>query len=164
MKNRAVGCIPLVMFMFLLNFSGIALCATKQQHYQQQQNNDAQMEDEEQVDDEEYEAPPGQQRNQDDQMDDEEYAPPPEEYAAPPGTLFKKIAKGMSYQHVTDLIGPPNDTKEYMTGKNFIPFYMGTDNVRLEAIYKGQGRITFTGRPLRVYRIIDNPNESGYNE
>jgi hypothetical protein len=51
-----------------------------------------------------------------------------------------------------------------MTGKNFIPFYMGTDTVRLEAIYRGEGRITFAGRPLRVYQIINNPHESGYNE
>ena len=150
--------------MLLLNFSEKAFCATKQQHYQQQQNPDDQLEDE--ADDKEYEAPPGQQQyqqrqDQGAQMEDEA---DDEVYAAPPGTLFKKIAKGMSYQHVTDLIGPPNDTKEYMTGKHFIPFYMGTDTVRLEAIYKGQGRITFTGRPLRVYHIIDNPNESGYNE
>jgi hypothetical protein len=138
MEKIAVRCISLVMFMFLLNFSGKAFCATQQRYYQQQQDQDAQIEDEDQADDKEYEAPPG--------------------------TLFKKIAKGMSYRHVTDLIGPPSDTKEYMTGKNFIPFYMGTDTVRLEAIYKGQGRITFTGRPLKVYRIIDNPNESGYNE
>jgi hypothetical protein len=136
MKKIAVGCLALIMCMFLLNFSGKAFCATKQNKQQQQQSQDAQMQDE-----------------ADDEGD-----------AAPPGSLFKKIAKGMSYQHVTDLIGPPNDTKEYMTGKNFIPFYMGTDNVRLEAIYRGQGRITFTGRPLRVFNIVNNPNESGYNE
>jgi|WetSurMetagenome_2_1015567.scaffolds.fasta_scaffold63429_2 hypothetical protein len=166
MKKIAIGCIPLVMLLFLLNFSGKAFCATKQQQYQQQQNQGAQVEDE--ADNEEYEAPAGQQQyqqrqNQDDQMEDEDQADD-EVFTAPPGTLFKNIAKGMSYQHVTDLIGPPNDTKEYMTGKHFIPFYMGTDTVRLEAIYKGQGRITFTGRPLRVYHIVDNPNESGYNE
>jgi hypothetical protein len=138
MEKLAVGCIPLVMFLFLLNFSGKSFCAPKQQDYQQQQDQDTRFEDEDQTDDKEHEAPPG--------------------------TLFKRITKGMSFRHVTDLIGPPSDTKEYMTGKNFIPFYMGTDTVRLEAIYKGQGRITFTGRPLRVYRIIDNPNESGYNE
>jgi hypothetical protein len=96
--------------------------------------------------------------------DDSEDLPPEAEEGAPPGTLFQRISVGMSMQHVVDLIGPPNDTRQYMTGKNFIPFYMGTDTVRMEAIYKGQGRITFTGRPLRVYYITIDPNEPGYNE
>jgi hypothetical protein len=136
MRKIAVGCVAIVMFLLVLNYSSKVFCATQQ--HKQQQNQDAQMEDDIQGDE--------------------------DEDTAPPGSLFKKISKGMSMQHVTNLIGPPNDTKEYITGKNFIPFYMGTDNVRLEAIYKGQGRITFTGRPLRVYLIVNNPNESGYNE
>jgi hypothetical protein len=89
---------------------------------------------------------------------------PRERYNAPHGSLFKKISIGMSERHVTDLIGPPSDIKQYMTGKSNIPFYMGTDTVRREYIYRGEGRITFTGRPLRVYQIINNPNEAGYNE
>ena len=84
--------------------------------------------------------------------------------AVPSVSLFEKITIGMSMRQVVDLIGPPCDTKQYMTGKNFIPFYTGTDTVRLEVIYKGEGRITFAGRPLRVYQIVTDPNEAGYKE
>ena len=83
---------------------------------------------------------------------------------AVPGNHFKEICIGMSLQRVTDLIGPPSDTKQYVTGKSFIPFYSGTDSVRLEAVYKGMGRITFSGRPLQVYQVVTDTSESGFNE
>lgn len=104
------------------------------------------------------------------QADSEGHSQQPDPYDrlevpdAPTVSLFKKITIGMSMRQVIDLIGPPCDTKQYMTGKNFIPFYTGTDTVRLEVIYKGEGRIIFTGRPLRVYQIVTDPNESGYKE
>jgi hypothetical protein len=77
---------------------------------------------------------------------------------------FGEICLGMSLQQVTDLIGPPTDTKQYVTGKSFIPFYNGTDGVRLEAVYRGLGRITFSGRPLQVYRIVTDAAVSGFDE
>jgi hypothetical protein len=61
----------------------------------------------------------------------------PEVPAAPSVSLFEKITIVMSMRQVTDLIGSPCDTKQYMAGKNFIPFYTGTDTVRLEVIYNG---------------------------
>jgi hypothetical protein len=159
MKKIAVGFAVILLLMFLFDSSEKVFCATQQD---QPDFND-QMEDDIQPDEvqpdqyqPEYDRPEPRQRNPD--------ARPRERYNAPHESLFKKIAIGMSMRHVTDLIGPPSDTKQYMTGKNFIPFYMGTDTVRLEAIYRGEGRITFTGRPLRVYQIVNNPNEGGYNE
>jgi len=83
----------------------------------------------------------------------------------PPNSPFAKISIGMSTKHVYDLIGPPTDTRHYNTGKQFIPFYHGTDLVRSEALYKGMGRITFTGRGSQtVYRIVYDPSEKGYGD
>ncbi len=86
----------------------------------------------------------------------------------PPDSKFAKISVGMSMQEVFDLIGPPTDTRTYTTGKAFIPFYFGRDMARNEALYKGEGRITFTGVgvggvALKVYRIVYDPTEPGYN-
>ena len=89
--------------------------------------------------------------------------------AIPPGSKFAKISIGMSMKEVFDFIGPPTDTKAYATGKTFIPFYFGSDGARSEALYKGEGRITFTGGAgvgggtFKVYRIVYDPSESGYN-
>jgi hypothetical protein len=86
----------------------------------------------------------------------------------PPTSLFSKVALGMSAKQVTDLIGQPTDQKFYQTGKVWIPFYHGTDAARLEYHYKGEGIITLTGGTgmgggaWTVYRVIYDPNESGY--
>ncbi|MBL4831058.1 MAG: outer membrane protein assembly factor BamE [Aliivibrio sp.] len=87
----------------------------------------------------------------------------------PEKSKFAKIEKGMSMNQVVELIGSPSDTTSYMTGKSFIPFYFGTDAARKEALYKGEGRIVFTGgtgfgfNKFKVYQIIYNPKETGYN-
>jgi len=86
----------------------------------------------------------------------------------PVESKFSKIAVGMSMKQVYDLIGTPTDTRIYSTGKIFIPFYFGSDGVRTEALYKGEGRIVFTGIGVsgsgyRVYRIKYDPAEPGYN-
>ncbi|MFH0784079.1 MAG: hypothetical protein V2B20_19290 [Pseudomonadota bacterium] len=75
---------------------------------------------------------------------------------------FSRIEVGMSINHVQDLIGKPSDAIQYSTGKSNIPFYYGSDRTRLEVAYIGQGRITYTGNPWTVYRIIHNPHEPGY--
>ncbi len=88
----------------------------------------------------------------------------------PAGSPFSKVDIGMPMGQVNDLIGSPSDQSSYATGKAFIPFYYGGDTARIEAFYKGQGRITFTGgsgfggKSYKVYRIIYDPNENGYNE
>ena len=87
----------------------------------------------------------------------------------PPSSPFAKIKLGMPMKQVFDLIGPPTDTRSYLTGKSFIPFYFGADASRFDALYKGQGRITFagasgiTGSSGKVYRIVYDPTEDGYN-
>jgi len=87
----------------------------------------------------------------------------------PPGSPFSKIALGMPMKQVFDLIGEPTDSRAYVTGKAFIPFYFGSDTTRFDALYKGQGRITFagasglTGSSGKVYRIVYDPTEDGYN-
>ena len=83
----------------------------------------------------------------------------------PPKSPFSKIEIGMSPSRVHELIGPPTDTIHYPTGKQFIPFYHGSDSWRTEDLYKGQGRITYTGRGEQsVYRVAYDPEEKGYND
>lgn len=78
------------------------------------------------------------------------------------------VKVGMSMQEVIDLVGLPNATTNYQTGKAFIPFnFKGGDLVRTVGLYKNQGRIVYTNRSnydstLRVIEIQINPNESGY--
>jgi len=87
----------------------------------------------------------------------------------PPDSKFAKISIGMSMKEVYDTIGQPTDTHSYTTGKAFIPFYFGNDVARSEALYKGEGRITFTGAgiggvALKVFRIEYDPKETGYTK
>jgi len=86
-----------------------------------------------------------------------------------PGSKFSKVEIGMPMKQVYDLIGEPTDTKAYVTGKAFIPFYFGNDASRFEALYKGWGRIVFTGAnafgggSYKVYQVINDRHEDGYN-
>ena len=86
----------------------------------------------------------------------------------PRGSPFSKLALDMTQKQVYDLIGRPTDTKHYHTGKAWIPFYYGPDTSRVEALYKGQGRITFTtnrySSESKVYRIEYDPSETGYGK
>lgn len=58
---------------------------------------------------------------------------------------FAKLRIGMGRKEVQDLIGTPNDTHSYTTGKAFIPFYFGKDAYRIETFYKKEGSLTFEG-------------------
>lgn len=83
------------------------------------------------------------------------------------GSRFTKLKIGMPLQQVFDLIGQPTDQGAYVTGKAFIPFYFGSDKVRWEATYKGQGRLIFSnqagfGTGQYLTWIIYNANEAGY--
>ena len=62
-----------------------------------------------------------------------------------PGSKFSKIKLGMQFEQVNDLIGTPNSLNRNETGKRWIPFYFGSDVVRLQASYKGEGCLTYTG-------------------
>jgi hypothetical protein len=83
------------------------------------------------------------------------------------GSRFTKLKIGMPMQQAFDLVGQPTDQGAYVTGKAFIPFYFGSDKVRWEATYKGQGRLIFSnqagfGTGQYLTWIIYNANEAGY--
>ena len=85
-----------------------------------------------------------------------------------PGSRFTKLKIGMGMRQVTDLIGQPSDQGAYVTGKASIPFYYGSDRYRHELVYKGQGRLIFSGGGVGNYSsgnltsIIHNSKEEGY--
>lgn len=87
---------------------------------------------------------------------------------AAPGSSFAKLKLGMFSREVMDLVGQPSDQKTYMTGKAWIPFHFGSDNSRTEYHYKGLGILTFANggindmTSMKLIRIVNNPDESGY--
>ncbi|MFJ4348269.1 hypothetical protein [Pseudomonas sp. NPDC089401] len=94
--------------------------------------------------------------------------PAPPAKPAPAGTPFAKIKPGMSLQQVHDLIGQPTENINTITGKAYIPFYFGNDATRIIDLYKGQGRIVYTGAGatgvnFRVHEVRYDKSESGYN-
>ena len=62
-----------------------------------------------------------------------------------PGSKFSKVKLGMQFEQVNDLIGTPNAITRNETGKRWIPFYFGSDVTRMQASYRGEGCLTYTG-------------------
>ena len=62
----------------------------------------------------------------------------------PAGHPFGKITQGMNETDVRKILGEPTSSKDYMTGKAWIPWYFGSDTSRQEWLYKGKGLITFS--------------------
>lgn len=84
-----------------------------------------------------------------------------------PRSKFARIRLGMRQREVEDLIGRPTNEDSHITGKSFIPFYFGGDTHRIEAIYRGEGTLTyspqhFAGEANTLIRIIYDPHEQGY--
>gem|GEM_PF-6075267 len=84
----------------------------------------------------------------------------------PSNSTFAKITTGMSMREVYDLIGQPTSAKLYGTKNTLFPYYMGDDQARFDARYRGEGRISFRGAgpagcKLRVFEIQYDPNDSG---
>lgn len=79
----------------------------------------------------------------------------------PKSSPLAKIELGMSDARVRDLIGSPNDSETYQTGKAWIPFYYGTDVARTEYIYRGEGRVVFSinrySGQLKVINVLYDP-------
>lgn len=80
---------------------------------------------------------------------------------------FAKVQIGMGEKEVEDLIGTPNDSKRYLTGKAFIPFYFGADANRFETFYKKEGSLTYQGGGVfgstgKLIRIKVDPAADGY--
>jgi len=82
----------------------------------------------------------------------------------PPNSNFAKIELNMGAEQVRSILGAPDNTNGYMTGKAFIPYYYGTDTARTDWLYVGQGRIVFsrnryTGN-LKVIKVLYNPADT----
>jgi hypothetical protein len=88
--------------------------------------------------------------------------PPP-----PAGSPMAKIHEGMTEPQVAAILGVPDDSKAYVTGKAFIPFYYGPDQSRFACYYKGKGRVIFAGGNQwgagrgTVVRVEYDPSEDG---
>jgi len=85
----------------------------------------------------------------------------------PPDSAFAKIRLGMAQGQIHEILGQPNDTKYYQTGKAWIPFYFGQDTMRADEFYKGVGVLTFTGAGIggvhwKLFRAVYDPSEDGY--
>lgn len=51
----------------------------------------------------------------------------------------------MTMREVSAQIGAADDMVRHETGKRWIPFYYGNDAQRLQASYKNEGCLTYTG-------------------
>jgi hypothetical protein len=84
---------------------------------------------------------------------------------APAGSPFSKVSAGMSDTEVRKILGEPDDSNGYITGKSFIPWYYGSDTSRSDWVYNGKGRIVFSRNrysgTLKVVEVLYNPSESG---
>jgi len=82
---------------------------------------------------------------------------------------FAKLKIGLSLHQVNQLIGTPDDIDRHETGKRWIPFYFGADVQRLEAFYKGEGCLTYTGGNQfgaggnKLIRIVADPKGTCMN-
>jgi hypothetical protein len=77
--------------------------------------------------------------------------------------VLARIRTGMSDYDVRRILGRPDDSSAYLTGKAWIPFYYGTDTHRSDWMYRGVGRVIFSRNrysgALSVVQILHDPNE-----
>jgi hypothetical protein len=63
-----------------------------------------------------------------------------------PNGKFAQLKIGMDMQETQKLMGrAPDMFHTYESGKRWIPFYFGNDARRMQALYKGEGCLIFTG-------------------
>lgn len=71
---------------------------------------------------------------------------------------FAKVHKDDSPDRVVELLGKPSRVDEGSTGKEWIPFYFGSDTRRIRWIYPGVGYISFSRHEysgsIRVVEIV----------
>jgi outer membrane protein assembly factor BamE (lipoprotein component of BamABCDE complex) len=83
--------------------------------------------------------------------------------ALPVDSKLAPIRTGMSDTDVRRILGRPDDSSAYLTGKAWIPFYYGTDTHRSDWMYRGVGRVIFSRNrysgALSVVQILHDPNE-----
>jgi hypothetical protein len=63
--------------------------------------------------------------------------------APAPNSKFSSLQIGMGQKEAIDIAGIPTDQGAHITGKAFIPFYMGSGAVESWLYYKGVGRLLF---------------------
>lgn len=62
------------------------------------------------------------------------------------GSKFSRLQIGMQMNEVQTIMGSaPERFHTYESGKRWIPFYFGNDARRMQAVYKGEGCLVFTG-------------------
>ena len=64
--------------------------------------------------------------------------------SVPASSPLSRIKSGMTDIQVRKILGEPDNSNSYMTGKAWIPFYFGGDTHRTEWIYNGTGRVVFS--------------------
>jgi len=83
--------------------------------------------------------------------------------AIPANHPFGKVANGMNEVDVRKILGEPTSSKDYMTGKAFLPWNFGRDSSRQEWTYKGKGLITFSRNAatgsLKVIKVTYDPSK-----
>ena len=63
-----------------------------------------------------------------------------------PNGRFARLQIGMSMNEAQQVMGRgPDRVHSYESGKRWIPFYFGNDARRLQALYRGEGCLIFTG-------------------
>lgn len=81
----------------------------------------------------------------------------------PPGHKLAQIKLDMNDNDVRRILGDPDNSNAYQTGKAWIPYYYGPDTARSDWMYKGMGRVVFSRNRytggLKVIRVLYNPNE-----
>ena len=89
----------------------------------------------------------------------------PQGVAPPAGSKLAKVELGMNEGEVRKIMGDPDSSPTYTTGKAWIPFYYGPDAMRTDWKYKGVGRVVFGHNRWsgseRVIRIDYDPQEDG---
>jgi hypothetical protein len=83
----------------------------------------------------------------------------------PKSSPLSKLELGLSDTRVRKLIGEPDDSTSYQTGKAWIPFYFGTDVSRTDWFYDGEGRVVFSRnrysgdlKVINVMHVTQTPN------
>lgn len=86
-----------------------------------------------------------------------------------PNSRFSKLKIGMTMAEVNALIKAPDDLQRHETGKRWIPFYFGDDAQRMQALYSGEGCLTYTGGNVfggggnQLIRITADSTRSCFN-
>ncbi len=83
---------------------------------------------------------------------------------AKPESKFSKLQIGLREDDVVKFLGKADDRTFRISGKAFIPLYMGSGRSNVETIYNGQGRLIYSrggGSDHHMYLtwIIHNENE-----